>query len=111
MTEEHRSAFQLQRPNWVRSENDRLSWPRGPRRVRDLASEPGTTQRLLPELCEALGIPARSKDTRLSEPNGTWFVGAPAPRRSGTDRLKAARIPAVAPMSAEPPVRSVAPRQ
>lgn len=43
-------------------------WPRGPKRVRDLANEVGMTQRALLELCEALGIPARSKDTKLPEP-------------------------------------------
>jgi hypothetical protein len=43
-------------------------WPRGPRRVRDLANELGTTQRALLDLCVMLGVPARSKDTKLSEP-------------------------------------------
>ena len=42
-------------------------WPRGPKRVRDLANEVGIPQRALLEL-ETLGIPARGKDTRLSEP-------------------------------------------
>lgn len=43
-------------------------WPRGKRRVRDLAKELGMTQRTVMELCETLGIPARGKDSTLSEP-------------------------------------------
>jgi hypothetical protein len=52
----------------VRSEDHGPDGPRGPKRVRDLANEMDMTQRALLELCEVLGIPARSKDTRLSEP-------------------------------------------
>lgn len=43
-------------------------WPRGSRRVRDLARELGMTHSKVMELCEALGIPARGKDSSLSEP-------------------------------------------
>lgn len=43
-------------------------FPRGPIRVRDLAAELGITQRGLLDLCGLLGVPARSKDTKLSEP-------------------------------------------
>ncbi|MEQ1699828.1 MAG: hypothetical protein ABMA25_06950, partial [Ilumatobacteraceae bacterium] len=44
------------------------SFVRGPIRIRDLAGELGMTQRSLLELCGLLGVPARSKDTKLSEP-------------------------------------------
>lgn len=58
------------RPNWVDDPptDGPSTWPRGTKRVRDLAAELGLTQRSLLDICEALGLPARSKDTRLIEP-------------------------------------------
>jgi len=60
--------LQSQRPHWARTDDRGVDWPRGKRRVRDLAAELGITQRAVLELCESLGISARTKDTSLSEP-------------------------------------------
>lgn len=61
---------QPRRPNWANQVGhaQEAQWPRGPRRVRDLAAELGMTQASVLELCSDLGIPARTKDRTLSEP-------------------------------------------
>lgn len=61
---------QPRRPNWAGLVDDGrdVLWPKGKLRVRDLARELGITQGQVLDVCEALGVPAKSKDTNLAEP-------------------------------------------
>ena len=89
MIEERTRDLQPQRPNWAQTEDRSAEWPKGRRRVRDLAAELGMTQRAVLELCAALGIPTRSKDTGLSEPYANMVR-----RRARRDGLAQENFPA-----------------
>jgi hypothetical protein len=88
--EERVQDLQPRRPNWTKIDvGEGSGWQRGPVRVRELANELGVTQRRLLELCDALGIPARSKGTRLSEPYADML-------RRRVHRGERARVPSSA---------------
>jgi len=70
LPEERGRSYQPQRPHWASHEPEEAwpaQWLKTPR-VRDLARELEITQREVMDLCDALGVPFRTKETRLSEP-------------------------------------------
>lgn len=69
LPQERRRSFEPKRPNWAKEPEPEwpTEWLKTPR-VRDIAHELGVTQKVVMELCDDLGVPHWSKETRLSEP-------------------------------------------